>query len=398
MTTAERHRGPRLLPYYIAIGIAMGSLASVVTLLGDLRDEFGLTETEIGLVVGAGFFTSFVTQLTLGRLADRGYAPTMVRLGMLAAAASMVGFALSSSFWAFLLARGVLGVAIGLAQPAIRRTVVLADPEHTGRNLGRLGLGEIVGFAFTPALAAALAEVGGLDLPFHVLAGVIVLTLVTMGRLDADSGARTTERINPLDLLRSRLVAGTLLLVTSQFLMIGAWEAVWAVSLTDLGAETWEIGLSFTLFAIPLGAFAPLGGSMAQRTGGVALCVGGLGAATMIAVLFGIIDSVWGLVGVSMAMGVGAGLGYTAGLYLFSQTVGDDHQAAAQGLFGATEVLFGGVSSVIAARLYDVSGRGAVWWVMPTLAMATLVVGLALRSGAPAQTRTPVLVGSTEGT
>jgi MFS family permease len=352
-----------------------------VTLLGDLRDEFGLTETEVGIIVGAGFFTSFVTQLTLGRLADRGHAPAMVRFGMLAAAASMIGFALASSFWMFVLARAVLGVSIGLAQPAIRRTVVLADPPHTGRNLGRLGLGEIVGFALTPALAAALAEIGDLDLPFYVLGVVIAVTLATMGRLEADDGARTTERVGSLALMRDRVVTGTLIMVTSQFLMIGAWEAVWSLSLTDLGAETWQIGLSFTLFAIPLGAFAPIGGSMAQRTGGVALCVGGMGSAAVLGVLLGLIDTVWGLIGISMLMGVGAGLGYTAGLYVFSQTIGDDRQAAAQGLFGATEVLFGGVSAVIAARLYDVSGRTAVWWVMPALSLAALLFGLALRSG-----------------
>ncbi|MXW96443.1 MAG: hypothetical protein F4Z64_13230, partial [Acidimicrobiaceae bacterium] len=53
----------------------MGSLASVITLLGDLRDEFGLSETQLGLIVGAGFFAAFVTQLTLARVADRGHAP-----------------------------------------------------------------------------------------------------------------------------------------------------------------------------------------------------------------------------------------------------------------------------------------------------------------------------------
>jgi MFS family permease len=369
-----------LLPYYAAMGITFGSLASVVTLLGDLRDEFGLTETEIGLIVGIGFFAAFITQLTLGRLADRGHGPAMVRFGMLVAAASMVGFAFASSFLGFVAARAALGFAIGILQPAIRRTVVLTDTDHTGRNLGRLGLAEIVGFALTPAAAAGLAEVANLDLPFYVIAAATVITLVAMGRLDADSGTRGTSSESSIRLLRDRVVAGSLLLVTSQFLMIGAWEAVWSVSLTDLGAETWTIGLSFTLLAIPMALLAPIGGSLAQRNGGVGLVVGGLGMATVISVLLGVFDSVWALIGTSMALGVGAGLGYTAGLYVYSQTVDDDRQAAAQGLLGATEVLFAGISSVIAAWLYDASGRGAVWWVMPILSGLTMLVGLGLRS------------------
>lgn len=217
-----------------------------------------------------------------------------------------------------------------------------------------------------------------------MLGGVIVVTLAAMGRLEPDSGARPTERVGSLALLRNRVVTGSSILVTSQFL-IGAREAVRAVSLTDLGAATWEIGLSFTLFAIPLGGVAPLGGSIAQRTGGVAPCAAGLGGTAVIATLLGFLDSVWGLVCVSIAMGVGAGLGHTAGLSLFSRTVGDDRRAAAEGILGATEVLLGGAGSVLAARLHDVSGRGAARWAMPVMSVAALLLGLVIRSRTRAQ-------------
>ena len=383
----DRDRVRRLLPYYLAQGLAMGSLASVVTLLGDLRDEFGLTDTQVGLIVGAGFFTAFVTQLALSRVADRGHAPLMVRMGLGVAAVSMVGFAASSGFWTLVASRGVLGIAIGVAQPAIRRTVIVADPAHIGRNLGRLGVIEVIGFALTPAAAALLADAVNLDLPFYVLAGIAGVTVVSMGRVESDEGALGIETTSSLRLLRDPVVAGTLILVTSQFVMIGAWEAVWSVSLTDLGADTWEIGLSFTLFAIPLGALAPVAGAWAQRTGGVGLCVGGLLGSAAAAVLLGVFDSVWSLVLVSMVVGIGAGLGFTAGLYAYSRTVTDDRQASAQGLMGATEVLLGGATSVLGAWLYDISGRGLVWTVIPALMALTLVGGLALRTVRPGTVR-----------
>ena len=372
----EGGRERRLLSYYMAQGLCMGSLVSVITLLGDIRDEFGLTETQIGLIVGAGFFTAFVTQLGLGRVADRGHAPLMVRIGLVAAAASMVGFAASSDFATLVASRAMLGIAIGVAQPAIRRTVILADPAHTGRNLGRLGVVEVVWFALTPAVAAVLAEAFNLDMPFYALAGLAGMTVLIMGRFESDEGALGMRTTSSLHLLRDRVVAGTLLLVTSQFVMIGAWEAVWAVSLVDLGAATWEVGLSFTLFAIPLGALAPVAGAWAQRTGGLRLCVGGLLGSAAAGVLLAMFNSVWSLVAVSMLMGIGAGLGYTAGLYAYSQTVTDDRQASSQGLMGATEVLLGGITAVLGAWLYDISGRGLVWTVIPTLMALTLAGGL----------------------
>ena len=372
-------RAPRLLSYYLAQGLCMGSLASVVTLLGDLRDEFGLSETQLGLIVGAGFFTAFVTQITLARVADRGHAPLMVRLGLVASGISMVGFAASTGFWTMLGSRAVLGIAIGVAQPAIRRTVILADPAHTGRNLGRLGVIEIIGFALTPAAAALLADAFNLDVPFYVIAVVAGATVVMMGRLETDEGAVGTRTTSSLRLLRDRVVAGTLVVVTSQFVMVGAWEAVWAVSLVDLGAATWEVGVSFTLFATPMGFLAPVAGAWAQRTGGMRLCAGGLLASAAVGVLLGVFDSVWTLVAASMVMGIGAGLGFTAGLYAYSQTVSDDRQASSQGLMGATEVLLGGVTSVLGAWLYDISGRGLVWTVIPALMALTLIGGLLWR-------------------
>ena len=193
----------------------------------------------------------------------------------------------------------------------------------------------MIWFALTPAAAAVLADAFNLDLPFYLLAGLAVVTVLIMGRLESDEGALGTRTTNSLRLLRDRVVAGTLLLVTSQFVIIGAWEAVWAVSLIDLGAATWEVGLSFTVFAIPLGALAPVAGAWAQRTGGLQLCVGGLLGSAAAGVLLGMFDSVWSLVAVSMLMGIGAGLGYTAGLYAYSQTVTDDRQASSQGLMGA---------------------------------------------------------------
>ena len=381
---------PRLLSYYLAQGLCMGSLGSVITLLGDLRDEFSLSETRVGLIVGAGFFTAFVTQLTLARVADRGHAPLMVRIGLVAAAASMIGFAASAGFWTLIGSRAMLGIAIGAAQPAIRRTIILADPAHTGRNLGRLGVTEVIWFALTPAAAALLAEAFNLDVPFYALAGLAVVTVMTMGRLESDEGAIAIRTTNSLRLLGDRVVAGTLLLVTSQYVMFGAWEAVWAVSLADLGAATWQIGVSFTLFAIPYGALAPVAGAWAQRTGGLRLCAGGLLAAAAVAVLLGVFDSVWSLVWASVAMGIGSGLGYTAGLYTYSRTVTDDRQASAQGLMGASEVLLAGVTSVLGAWLYDISGRGLVWTVIPALTILALAGGLLWRGKGVAEYTRPV--------
>jgi len=71
---------------------------SIYTLLADLRDRFGFTGTQLGLIVAAGFFAGFAAQLVLARYADRGHAAFMVRAGVLVAALAMLMSAVASVF------------------------------------------------------------------------------------------------------------------------------------------------------------------------------------------------------------------------------------------------------------------------------------------------------------
>src|SRR6476661_4439539 len=64
---------------------------SIYTLLADLRDRYGFSEAQLGVIVAAGFLAGFVTQLALARLADRGYAPLLVRGGIVLAMGAMIG-------------------------------------------------------------------------------------------------------------------------------------------------------------------------------------------------------------------------------------------------------------------------------------------------------------------
>src|SRR5690348_1740207 len=111
---------------------------SIYTLLADLRDRYGFTEAQLGYIVAAGFLAGFVTQLALARLADRGYAPLLVRGGILLAMGAMIGSAVATEFWAFLVARLLLGLGSGAVGPAMRRIVITREPEAVGANLGRL--------------------------------------------------------------------------------------------------------------------------------------------------------------------------------------------------------------------------------------------------------------------
>ena len=118
----------RILPYCLISAAMSLGYGSIYTLLADLRDRFGFTGGQLGLIVAAGFFAGFCAQLVLARYADRGHAGLMVRAGVVVAAFAMLGCAVATEFWAFVLARLLLGLGSGTVGPAIRRIVITHDP------------------------------------------------------------------------------------------------------------------------------------------------------------------------------------------------------------------------------------------------------------------------------
>ena len=72
--TADPQAPPSLLPYLVIMGLVGAAIGGIAALLGDLRDDFGFSDTSVGIIVATGFLAALVAQLTLAPYADRGYA------------------------------------------------------------------------------------------------------------------------------------------------------------------------------------------------------------------------------------------------------------------------------------------------------------------------------------
>ena len=145
--------------------------------------------------------------------------------------------AFSTSFLPLLAGRFVMGVGVGMAVPAIRRIVILAEPERLGNNLGRLIAADVGGFAAGPAVSALLVDPFGIPAPFLVIAGATLLVVPWVARTTvAEETAPVSQRF-AVDLLRIRPFAGAVVLGSAVWLMIGAFDALWAVVLDDLDTD-----------------------------------------------------------------------------------------------------------------------------------------------------------------
>ena len=240
-------------------------------MLDDIRDEYGVSESALGAVIGIGFFAGFLAQVLIAPLADRGHARALVLAGMAVNVAGLLLLAGPARSCRCSIGRFVMGIGVGMAVPAVRRIVILADPDRIGHNLGRLLAVDVGGFAAGPAVAALLVGPFGIPVPFLVIAGATVAALPFVIRssrqvVDAEDAPEASQRL-AFDLLRLRPYLGALLMGCAVWVMIGSFDALWSVALDDLDTAEWISNLGITLFALPLVVLGAVGGRLAQRVG-----------------------------------------------------------------------------------------------------------------------------------
>ncbi len=345
------------------------------TIVDDYKNEYGLGETEIGVVIGLGFIAGFLSQVLIAPLADRGHARAVVLAGVVVNVVGLLLMALGTSLVPILIGRFVSGVGIGAASPAIKRIVILADPGNLGQNLGRLLALEVFGFAMGPAISAILVGPFGIPAPFVVTAACTLVLLPFVARIKVDETAVRPRRRLALDLLRIRPFAGAVVMGAVVFVMIGSFDALWALVHDELGTTEWIANLGITLFALPLIFLGPPGGRLAQTFGPFRLATIGLlaGAAFMLA--YGLLPTGGLIFTVAMFHALSDGLTISSTSVAAGMVVPDERQAGAQGMLGAAQAVSAGVMAMVTGVVYDVFGRTAAYATCASVMVALTLCG-----------------------
>lgn len=372
----QRRRSPWLFAALSAT-LSMG-YGVLFTVVGDFRDEYGISETAIGFVIGVGFLAAFVAQVFIAPLADRGFARRLVVIGAVANMVGLVFMGFGESLGPILFGRIVSGVGIGTAVPAVRRIVILSDPMNLGRNLGRLLSAGVGGFALGPAVSAVLVGPLGLAAPFVVVAALNVLFLLPVVTFPVEESDATSRHGLALDLLRNRLLVGALVLGSASFMMIGTFDALWDVVHEDLDTPTWMANLGITLFAVPLVVFGPVAGRWAQNYGPFRIAAVGLTFAAGFMFSYGQLPTGEWIFAISLFHAMTDGLTFAAPGVAIAMVVDHDRQAAAQGLMGAAQSIVAGITAIVMGGLYDSSGRASAYAVSAVAMAVFIVIGMGL--------------------
>ena len=346
-----------------AIGTSSCLYGVMFTMLDDYRNNFGIAESALGFIVGVGFFTSFLGQVSIAPLADRGRARRLIILGLTLEVIGCIGMAFGETFLILLVSRIIMGFGAGAALPALRRVIIVADPENFGRNLGRILSFEVAGFAAGPVFSVVLTAPFGIPGPFIFLATTISFFVLVISRIKVPETAKEnypTERF-AIDLLKNHAIASGILIGVALFFMIGVFDSLWVLMMDDLDAAQWMANVGVSVFVLPLILLGPFGGKFVQRigpyrAGGFGMILGALfmagyglmptPALMMVVFFFHSTNDGFFVTGAGVAVGTSAPL---------------ERQAGAQGLLGGMETLAGGVAASFAGVAYDHLGRATTF-------------------------------------
>jgi len=384
MSRADTHSrapgsGATQLPILAAAVVIGAGVGMIFPLLAEIQDQFGLSTSALGLISGASFLSAVVSGLLLAGLADRGHARALLSLGVLASGGSLIWFAAGTELWHFLAARACEGLAYGAFFPAARKYMVSSDQLAAGRELGRLTSAELGGLLLGPVIGASLTAAFSLDVPFIAVgsaATVIGVWLVFTPLPTIPPSPPQPALFRSFTMLKRRPIAGAALLSLALYLPVGIYDALWSRYLTDRGASTAFIGISLSLYAVPVILLAPWGGRVSDRFGPIRASSVALVFIIPMTVLYGLVPWPVLIAVIAVCEGVPQAVATPGVQAAMVKACHPDEVAAGQGLAGAMNQLGAGAAALVGPLVYGAFGSAAVFIGIAAVMAAVFAVGV----------------------
>lgn len=348
----------RAMLIYATQFLLTSALGVVFVFLEDVQSKFGLLDWQIGLIAGTGFGASFIAQILLSPLADRGL---VVPLAIVAIGAGVLGpilFAYGSATWVLAIGRGLTGVGLGLFSLLARKALIGLDATGGGAKLGILLSVSVAGFITGPLIGAVLEPLG-FEAPFIAVSAALVVVGIpaTIAILRSKIAATSVHYSDLGKLLIRPKVQAAMLVQVVVFGFIGVFDSLLDRFLTDLGASTNMVALVIVCVGAPMLILPRLAGNLAEVHGGTAVMLPAM--FVMIPAMFGY--SFAGVVGVVIVFGVmhGAGESFASvsSQVLVLEVTGAERAAVGSALLDAAGLSTAAVAAFVAPLGYGAIGQ-----------------------------------------
>jgi DHA1 family multidrug resistance protein-like MFS transporter len=330
----------------------------------------GASDATVGLVIASFFAAGVVFQYPAGWLADRIGRRAVLLGGLALFGVASIGFAFPVSPFVYLLLRFVQGAGAGAAQVAALAIIASTVPlERRGRAFGSIygsqlagmAVGPLIGSAVGAASITAVFAVGGLT--------SLLACLPVFARRDIPTSPAAPERA-PTTIaergagLARRALIGSLITAAIFGLPIGVYESCWTLLLTSNGASSWQIGISWTLFALPFVLMARPGGWLADHLDRRHLVIGAVSISLACCATYPFLQPLALVIGMATFEALAIAVAMPAVQSLLSQASSQSRLGRSQGLFSTSETATTALAAGVSGSLF----AAATW--LPFVACA----------------------------
>lgn len=324
----------------VGIFLMMTGLTLVAPILPLYAREFGVSRTAAGALISVFAGARLAFDLVGGIASDRMGARRVMLWAAVLLAVSSIGAALAPNYALLLVARVLEGFGTAAFATAAMKLIIVTTPrERLGRTMAFYQTGLLAGVSLGPLMGGVSAELGSFTTPFWMYAVLGGLVWVLVWRyVEAPevqtSSLRTVYGAARTLLRSSSFVALMFIAVTVFFMRAGARLTLLPLYAgEELGLSEARIGLVLAVGAMMTLAVVNLGGWLIDRVGRVPVLIAGLLATAATIAAHGAVTTLPGLLTVSAAFGLAAGIMGTAPPTLAGDLSTAGSEGAAVGLY-----------------------------------------------------------------
>ena len=308
----------------------------------------------VGVVFAAGLASNALIRYPAGWAADRFGTRVVLVVAMLSTAALFLAYLLPLPLAAFVVLRLLHGAAQGAYFPAANGLVAEVTPEEQrGRAFGYMQATNMAGMLIGPAIGGfvALLNIGITFTIAAAFSAVTVLALVTLPNVKAQASLVVPARALHI----ARRLLPLLILGAGTSYMIGAFDTIWSLYLTDRGATTFAVGLSFVAFALPATLLSGYAGTLGDRFGPRRLIVSALVCTAFFSSLYPFIASVPWLIGLGLIEGAFTISGMPSTMAEVSRQSESGQHARTQAVFQTVQTMVQIAGALVGGALFTLS-------------------------------------------
>ena len=352
-----------------------------------LKESYGLTFTQVGLITLTFQLTASLLQPWVGYYTDRHPKPYLLPMGMICTLIGILMMSQVASFALILLAAGLIGVGSSTFHPEASRVARLASGGRFGLAQSTFQVGGNAGTAFGPLLAAAIIIPFGQGNVawFGLFAVFALVVLYAISRWYANhlrlfklkQGQAATHGLSRNRVLGALVVLG--LLVFSKYFYMASFTSYFTFYLIekfDLSVASSQLHLFLFLGAVAAGTF--FGGPIGDKIGRKAVIWFSILGVAPFTLLLPHVDLFWTSV-LSVVIGFILASAFSA-IVVYAQELVPGNVGMIAGVFFGLMFGFGGIGAALLGHLADVHGIEYVYFLCSFLPLFGVLAILLPRS------------------